>query len=209
MSLSPTFSVAHSELVSSVLLLDEIDEIAARQISVLYNILDWPRRSNSQFIVLGIANTMDLLERLLPRLVSRADIERLAFMPYTHQQIQEVGASFHILSVILFCSLMSVDSCCCHIAVRSRLQDVRAFSRTGLEFCARKIASSSGDVRRALEICRYARSFFLVRIVCVAFDRFFCRFSAASTVEQPNLLNEEHTKAIWRTEHSRQTWKSI
>ena len=35
----------------------------------------------------GIANTMDLPERLLPRVVSRLGLGRVVFKPYTRQQI--------------------------------------------------------------------------------------------------------------------------
>ena len=66
------FSRASVKKCCCVLLLDEVDEIASRHISVLYNLLEWPRQPSSRLIVVGIANTMDLLERMLPRLVSRA-----------------------------------------------------------------------------------------------------------------------------------------
>ncbi|KAF9598140.1 hypothetical protein IFM89_025554 [Coptis chinensis] len=56
-----------------------------RNQSVLYNILDWPTKPNSKLVVIGIANTMDLLEKLLPRISSRMGIQRLSFGPYNYQ----------------------------------------------------------------------------------------------------------------------------
>lgn len=56
-----------------------MDEIALKNQSLLYNILDWPRRGVARLIVIGIANTFDLMDRQLPRLVSRSgmlNIER-------------------------------------------------------------------------------------------------------------------------------------
>lgn len=51
----------------TVLLVDELDLLVTRNQMVLYNLFDWPTRKNSQLVVVGIANTMDLPERLLPR----------------------------------------------------------------------------------------------------------------------------------------------
>ena len=38
---------------------------------VLYNLFEWPMRKGSRLAVIGVANTMDLPERLLPRIASR------------------------------------------------------------------------------------------------------------------------------------------
>ena len=38
--------------------------------SVLYNLFDWPTRPNSKLIVLAVANTMDLPERVMSNRVS-------------------------------------------------------------------------------------------------------------------------------------------
>ena len=38
---------------------------------VLYNLFEWPVRKGSRLAVIGVANTMDLPERLLPRIASR------------------------------------------------------------------------------------------------------------------------------------------
>ncbi|XP_019098563.1 PREDICTED: origin of replication complex subunit 1B-like, partial [Camelina sativa] len=73
-----------------ILLIDELDLLVTRNQSVLYNILDWPTKPNSKLIVLGIANTMDLPEKLLPRISSRMGIQRLCFGPYNHTQLQEI-----------------------------------------------------------------------------------------------------------------------
>ncbi|KAL2940943.1 Origin of replication complex subunit 1A [Bienertia sinuspersici] len=113
-----------------ILLIDELDLLVTRNQSVLYNILDWPTRPNSKLIVIGIANTMDLPEKLLPRISSRMGIHRLCFGPYTYQQLQEI--------------------------IMSRLKGIDAFDKQAVEFASRKVAAISGDARRALEICRRA-----------------------------------------------------
>lgn len=113
-----------------ILLIDELDLLVTRNQSVLYNILDWPTKPHSKLIVIGIANTMDLPEKLLPRISSRMGIQRLCFGPYNYQQLQEI--------------------------ISSRLKGINAFEKQAIEFASRKVAAISGDARRALEICRRA-----------------------------------------------------
>lgn len=113
-----------------ILLIDELDLLVTRNQSVLYNILDWPTKPHSKLIVIGIANTMDLPEKLLPRISSRMGIHRLCFGPYNYQQLQEI--------------------------ISSRLKGLDVFEKQAIEFASRKVAAISGDARRALEICRRA-----------------------------------------------------
>ncbi|KAI3705447.1 hypothetical protein L1987_75685 [Smallanthus sonchifolius] len=113
-----------------ILLIDELDLLVTRNQSVLYNILDWPTKPNSKLIVIGIANTMDLPEKLLPRISSRMGIQRLCFAPYNYLQLQEI--------------------------IGCRLKGIDAFEKQAIEFASRKVAAVSGDARRALEICRRA-----------------------------------------------------
>ncbi|GMH13008.1 hypothetical protein Nepgr_014849 [Nepenthes gracilis] len=113
-----------------VILIDELDFLVTRNQSVLYNVLDWPTKPNSKLVVIGIANTMDLPEKLLPRISSRMGIQRLRFEPYNKDQLQEI--------------------------VLSRLNGIDAFDKQAVELASRKVAAVSGDARRALEICRRA-----------------------------------------------------
>ncbi|GJP58153.1 hypothetical protein CLOP_g22024 [Closterium sp. NIES-67] len=98
--------------------------------AVLYNIFEWTTWSSSRLAVIGIANTVDLPERLLPRIASRMGLHRVPFSPYTRDQIETI--------------------------VAARLQACQLFAPRAIELAARKVASVSGDVRRALEICRRA-----------------------------------------------------
>lgn len=113
-----------------MLLVDELDQFVNKKQKVIYNLFDWPNRPNSQFIVIAIANTMDLPERvMLNRVSSRIGLTRLNFEPYTHQQLIDI--------------------------VTSRLEGTQVFDSKAIEMCARKVSSVSGDARRALDICRY------------------------------------------------------
>jgi origin recognition complex subunit 1 len=114
----------------TVLMVDELDLLVTRNQSVLYNLFDWPTRKNSRLVVVGIANTMDLPERLLPRINSRLGLHRVNFQPYTQQQLQQI--------------------------IKARLSGLAAFKDKAVELASRKVAAVSGDVRRALELCRRA-----------------------------------------------------
>lgn len=50
----------------------QLDLLWTRKQTVMYNIFDWPTRPHAKLIVLAIANTMDLPERImLNRVASR------------------------------------------------------------------------------------------------------------------------------------------
>lgn len=57
---------------------------------MLYNLFEWPGRKNSRLAVIGVANTMDLPERLLQRIASRLAGRRLNFHPYTRAQLSAI-----------------------------------------------------------------------------------------------------------------------
>lgn len=114
-----------------VVLVDELDYMMTKDQTVLYNFFDWPGRSK-KLTVVGIANTMDLPERLEPKVRSRLGPERLVFHPYTVQDVQAI--------------------------LEDRLGDLVdvVFDKKAMEMAARKVAAYSGDVRRALQICATA-----------------------------------------------------
>jgi origin recognition complex subunit 1 len=114
-----------------ILILDEMDVLVSRKQQLLYDLLEWPTRPNSRLAVIGIANTMDLPERLLPRLKSRMGNCRLVYPPYTTTQLIEI------------------------LELRLKDSDM-AFEQSAKRLVAAKVASVSGDVRRALDICRCA-----------------------------------------------------
>lgn len=114
-----------------LLVLDEMDQLGTRNQAVLYSIFEWPSIENSKLVLIGIANALDLTDRLLPRLQARCELKPtlLHFKPYTKQQILD----------ILQGRLKEAD-----------VSDVTAPS--ALEYLAAKVAATSGDIRRALDI---------------------------------------------------------
>ena len=63
--LEKRFTTPAPRRVTTVLLVDELDILCNRRQDVVYNLLDWPTKSAARLVVVTIANTMDLPERLL------------------------------------------------------------------------------------------------------------------------------------------------
>ncbi|XP_058819220.1 origin recognition complex subunit 1 isoform X2 [Topomyia yanbarensis] len=129
--LDKRFTTKAPRRVTTVLLVDELDILCNRRQDVVYNLLNWPTAATAQLIVITIANTMDLPERLLMgKISSRLGLTRLTFQPYNFRQLQEI--------------------------VMARLIGTSAFDADAVQLVARKVAAVSGDARRALDICRRA-----------------------------------------------------
>jgi len=120
-----------SDKTVTVIMLDELDYLLTRNENVIYTLFEWPSRRHARIVCLGIANTMDLIEQLTPRVQSRLGLKRIKFAPYKREDID--------------------------IIVRERIRKLgQVFDMDAIAFCAAKVASVSGDVRRALQICRRA-----------------------------------------------------
>ncbi|XP_021699398.1 origin recognition complex subunit 1 [Aedes aegypti] len=129
--LEKRFTTKAPRRVTTVLLVDELDILCNRRQDVVYNLLNWPTLPSAQLVVITIANTMDLPERLLMgKISSRLGLTRLTFQPYNFRQLQEI--------------------------VMARLIGTSAFDAEAVQLVARKVAAVSGDARRALDICRRA-----------------------------------------------------
>ena len=51
-----------------LLVLDEVDQLESKDQSVLYTVFEWPALQGSKLVLVGIANSLDLTDRVLPRL---------------------------------------------------------------------------------------------------------------------------------------------
>ena len=49
----------------SVVLVDELDQMLSKRQEVLYNFFNWPTLANSNLVVIAVADTMDLPERVM------------------------------------------------------------------------------------------------------------------------------------------------
>ncbi|XP_077575923.1 cell division control protein 6 homolog [Stigmatopora nigra] len=118
-----------------LLVLDELDQLDSKAQDVLYTIFEWPHLSKSRLCLVGIANALDLTDRILPRLQARPNCrpQLLNFPPYSREQLSDI--------------------------VRNRLAQASAGSvldAAAVQFCARKVSAMSGDARKALDVCRRA-----------------------------------------------------
>lgn len=123
-----------SERGIMVVLLDELDQLVTKGQQLMYNFFNWPSLPNSRLIVIAVANTMDLPERLLSnKISSRVGLTRVQFPGYTFAQLHEI-------------LLQRLDS-----------EELRGLIEPeALEYAARKVAGVGGDARRALDFIRQA-----------------------------------------------------
>uniref|UniRef100_A0A3Q1HBT8 Cell division control protein n=1 Tax=Acanthochromis polyacanthus TaxID=80966 RepID=A0A3Q1HBT8_9TELE len=118
-----------------LLVLDEMDQLDSKAQDVLYTIFEWPFLPESRLCLIGIANALDLTDRILPRLQARPHCrpQLLHFPPYSRQELAAI--------------------------VQDRLTQASAegiLDASAVQFCARKVSAVSGDARKALDICRRA-----------------------------------------------------
>jgi len=127
----------------TVLLLDEIDYLVTKKQTLLYNFFDWPMRGGpNRLIVIGISNTINLPERLHPRVQSRLGVEVCIYRSYTIKEVVDI--------------------------LRGRLVSGNcemAFDTDALNFAARKTAGYTGDIRKAFQMCRAAAEHVLSELI--------------------------------------------
>ena len=73
-----------------LLVLDEMDQLSSKSETVLYDLFDLAGSKDSRLIVIGIANGLDLLDRVLPNLSRRNHPKQYNFIPYTATQIADL-----------------------------------------------------------------------------------------------------------------------
>ncbi|XP_032802331.2 cell division control protein 6 homolog [Petromyzon marinus] len=117
-----------------VLVLDEMDQLDSRAQEVLYTMFEWPALPNSRLVLIGVANALDLTDRILPRLQALRSHQPhlINFPPYSRDQILAI--------------------------LQDRLSGLKegVVDPAAVQFCARKVSAMSGDARKALDVCRRA-----------------------------------------------------
>lgn len=125
-----------------LVILDEIDRLVDLDLKLLYSLFEWSMQPSSSLILIGIANALDLTDRFLPKLKSRnMKPDLLPFMPYTAAQI----------SAIITSKLKSLMP-----ATSSETNHIPFLHPAAIHFCAKKVAASTGDLRKAFDICSRA-----------------------------------------------------
>ena len=58
----------NSSIIFRILCIDEVDRLFSNERSIIYDLFEWPYKSSTTLIVIGIANSIDLVEKSLPLL---------------------------------------------------------------------------------------------------------------------------------------------
>ncbi|KAF7635552.1 Origin recognition complex subunit 1 [Meloidogyne graminicola] len=110
-----------------VILIDEVDMLQTKREDVIYSLFNWAAEKNSRFCVIAISNTLDLAER---KFSQRIGSNRLAFQPYEFKDIEEI--------------------------LKHRLGECKSIGPGTIELASKKVASISGDLRKAFDLVRRA-----------------------------------------------------
>lgn len=116
-----------------VVVVDEVDALVTANPAVLYTLFNWPAEGLPAFII-TIANTLDLIDRALPRVKSRAGGRKLEFSPYAAEE----------LKTIINGRVQEAAKDLCH----PELIMTSATATMAAQVCARE----SGDARRVLHL---------------------------------------------------------
>lgn len=133
----PNSESQHSRII--VLLLDEIDYLVTPQEDILYDFFNWPVTSRSvgapfHLVLIGISNTLDLLDRLHHRVQSRIGPNHLSFAAYNANQTVAILTA--------------------KITQASPIYTV--FKEDAILYASKKTSMASGDIRKAFHICKTA-----------------------------------------------------
>ncbi|KAF9559277.1 hypothetical protein CPC08DRAFT_723964 [Agrocybe pediades] len=115
--------------------MDELDQLVTPKQDVIYNFFNWPTLVGSKLVVIAVANTMDLPERVMTgRVRSRLGMTGIDFQPYTREQLEKIVET----------RLTSVKE--------SLIED----EGPPTLMAAVTVSRITGDARRVLDICRRA-----------------------------------------------------
>ncbi|KAI0034757.1 P-loop containing nucleoside triphosphate hydrolase protein [Vararia minispora EC-137] len=121
-----------------IVLMDELDQLMTVKQDVVYNFFNWPTLVDSKLVVLAVANTMDLPERVMTgRVRSRLGMIRINFQPYSTVQLMQIVQS-------RLATAME--------GLKGNVPEV--IRPDAIKFAAMKVSGISGDARRVLDICR-------------------------------------------------------
>ncbi|KAG5603066.1 hypothetical protein H5410_034436 [Solanum commersonii] len=161
--LQKMFSEKQQSAVTKMLLIvaDELDYLITKDRAVLHELFMLTTLPFSRFILIGIANAIDLADKFLPKLQSlNCKPAVVTFRAYSKDQIisilqQRLKPVLCYLHKAWCKSFLMVNRVTNNFTVEQAFP-YTVFQPQALELCARKVASASGDMRKALWICRSA-----------------------------------------------------
>ncbi|PWA73453.1 cell division control 6 [Artemisia annua] len=142
---------------------DELDYLITKDRVVLHDLFMLTTLPFSKVILIGIANAIDLADRFLPKLQSlNCKPMVVSFRAYSMDQIIMIFKQ-RLMLVVNFINLLSrFNVSVLQVSPIPKCQALpyTVFQPQALELCARKVAAASGDMRKALGICRGAIEMF-------------------------------------------------
>ncbi|KAL2828772.1 P-loop containing nucleoside triphosphate hydrolase protein [Aspergillus cavernicola] len=126
-----------------LVMLDEIDHLLTADAGILQSLFEWSLQKESKVMLIGIANALDLTDRSLPQLKAKnLKPLLLPFLPYTAGQIANVIVN-RLKSLL----------------AESQTEDpnfIPFVQPTAIQLCSKKVASQTGDLRKAFELIKRA-----------------------------------------------------
>lgn len=140
-----------------IVIIDEMDGLLGQHQTVLYQLFSWCQNNNSKLILIGIANSIDLTDRFLPKLRQRQIAPKLLiFEPYTKQQLMTI--LIYRLNILTQNRNGNANGNGNRNGSDNNSSNnnnsVPYFEKIALQLCSQKVAKQYGDVRKCLEICR-------------------------------------------------------
>lgn len=135
-----------------LLVLDELDHMLTRDQEVLHRLFHWACAPESRLVLVGIANALDLTNRLLPRL-RRAGLvpQLLSFKPYEAPDIIRVIEARLWTLVEQRSKSLSDEKHDKAVGQKPKLPPL--IHPSAIQLCARRVAANTGDLRKAFDIC--------------------------------------------------------
>ncbi|GMM47974.1 AAA family ATPase [Pichia kluyveri] len=126
----------------NILILDEMDNIITKSQQSLFELFTWASdiiqtENKPNILLIGIANSLNLTDRFLPRLRANCINPKLvSFLPYTADQIRSVISN----------KLISLQPS------STKNNSIPIVHPAAIQFCSKKAAVTNGDLRRAFDI---------------------------------------------------------
>lgn len=124
--------------MNRIVCIDEIDRLLTKERTIVYDLFEWPYLCPNVLVVVGIANSVDLVDRALPLLLIRGEKPAtLVFPSYSETDLRSI-----VTQRIQLCN-QALDT---HLVL---------FQDSAIQLCAKKVAEM-GDARRLLDVCKTA-----------------------------------------------------
>ena len=143
-----------------MIILDEMDQLLAGSKEILYRAFEWTRIAGSKFILLGIANSLDLTVRHIPLMTaspkSMSPKARTPAGAKSQVMKQQLQVNTPVASKLM--QFPPYERTDIEKILESRMTEVgsHVFDTTAIKFVAAKVSATTGDMRKALNACQNA-----------------------------------------------------